>query len=233
MTHLLLRAELTIGTETIVTHTMEVSRDQITVACAAQLARGDVVDVALSFHGLVARMELRCRVVALHPPEGDTHLPSITCDVVGASDETRARLGALAEAKGAAARAYRCILVEDNQFIRDLFAYGIRKYGSKRSRAISIASARDAEEAWRILEAEPYDMAIIDHFLPAQSGAELISRIRANPRLSQMSVVAISVGGTEIRDASMAAGADLFLEKPIVLQDLFATLDKLATEVTQ
>jgi FixJ family two-component response regulator len=42
-----------------------------------------------------------------------------------------------------------------------------------------------------------------------------------------MPVVAISVGGQDARDASMEAGADLFLDKPIVLVDLFDTLDKL------
>ena len=42
-----------------------------------------------------------------------------------------------------------------------------------------------------------------------------------------MPIVAISVGGAEARQASIAAGADLFLDKPLVMRDLFTTLDLL------
>ena len=118
-------------------------------------------------------------------------------------------------------------MVEDNAFIRDLFAYGVRRYGSSRRREIHLAIAEDAESAWSMLGEQDFHMAIVDHYLPVQNGAQLIGKIRADPRLAAMPVVAISVGGQDARDASMEAGADLFLDKPIVLVDLFDTLDKL------
>jgi len=131
------------------------------------------------------------------------------------------------------AREYRCLLVEDNQFIVDLFTYGVHKYGSARRRPIAMSVAKNAEEAWQMLEGEPYDMAIVDHYLPTKTGADLIAQIRQSPRTSQMPVVAISVGGLEVREATMSAGADLFLDKPVVMRDLFDTLDRLATEVVR
>jgi CheY-like chemotaxis protein len=72
-----------------------------------------------------------------------------------------------------------------------------------------------------------YDLAIVDYYLPELNGAQLVKRMRAEPRLAAVPIVAVSVGGTEARDATLAAGADLFLDKPLVLKDLFATLERL------
>ena len=51
--------------------------------------------------------------------------------------------------------------------------------------------------------------------------------MRHDATLHAVPVVAISVGGAAARDASLEAGADLFLDKPIVLRDLFTTLARL------
>ena len=40
-----------------------------------------------------------------------------------------------------------------------------------------------------------------------------------------MSIVGMSVGGEGARRAMLGAGADIFLAKPIVLKDLFCTLE--------
>src|SRR5262249_36964132 len=85
----------------------------------------------------------------------------------------------------------------------------------------------DAEGAWGMLRMKQYDLAIIDHFLPLQSGAELIAKMRSSLEHRAISIVAISIGGSDARERSMSAGADLFLDKPIVLRDLFSTLDRL------
>src|SRR5690606_18706374 len=74
-------------------------------------------------------------------------------------------------------------------------------------------------------------LAIVDFFLPGMDGAQLISRIRKEPRLAGLPVVAISIGGDAARDAFLAAGADVFLDKPVVVRDLLATLDRLLTRL--
>jgi CheY-like chemotaxis protein len=64
-----------------------------------------------------------------------------------------------------------------------------------------------------------------------QTGSQLIARMRAEPGLSAIPVVAISAGGPDARAEAMAAGADLFLDKPVVLSDLFSTLDTLTARL--
>ena len=227
---ILLRADLTLGDKTIATHTLEVGPERLRVVCPFRLAKGEEVTLAVSFPGIVDRVDLRCRIDALHAPDGYGHPASVTCAVVGGSNEERARLLAIGARAREATRELRCLLVEDNQFVRELFTYGVHKYGGVRERSILMSAAEDAEEAWRLLQNERYDTAIIDYYLPTQTGADLIARIRGNPDTAHLAVVAMSVGDADVCDAMIGAGADLFLRKPIVMGDLFDTLDKLAVE---
>lgn len=45
-------------------------------------------------------------------------------------------------------------------------------------------------------------------------------------------MIAISVGGNEAREATIAAGADLFVDKPLVMPQIAATIDRLISERT-
>ena len=69
--------------------------------------------------------------------------------------------------------------------------------------------------------------AQLDLFLPgALSGADLVRELRT--RRVDLPVIGFSVGGTAARRAFLEAGADLFLDKPIALRDVFATLERLS-----
>jgi CheY-like chemotaxis protein len=234
---LLLRAEVRHGESRLVTHTIDLSEQSVSLACS--LAHGVEARVTLSFPGLVDAFAIDVRVEASRAPDGFGRPAVAVCAITSADARARQVLASLvALTQGPAqdpteprASAYRCLLVEDNGFIRDLFAYGLQRYSVARHTDLRLEAAGDAEAAWELLGREQFDMAIVDHFLPAQTGSELIARMRAEPRLSAIPVVAISVGGPEARSEAMAAGADLFLDKPVVLRDLFSTLDKLTARI--
>jgi CheY-like chemotaxis protein len=59
------------------------------------------------------------------------------------------------------------------------------------------------------------------------NGAQLIRRIRENENFHSLPVIVVSVGGEEARQDSYAAGADLFLDKPVLLGQLFDSLRRL------
>lgn len=244
-------AATTVGTGTpVVTHTIDVSETTITLACDS-LEVGARLRIRLSFPTLVEPFVIDALVTSIDAQSGYGRPATTACEVTGASESARRVLTSLAAATRAASEdhvraardargdddtlaaasatlsRYRCLLVEDNRFIRDLFTYGMQRYRTARGADLTLELANDAEGAWEMLGRERFDMAIIDHFLPAQTGAQLIARIRAEPRLSEIPVVAISVGGPEARQEAMGAGADLFLDKPVVLRELFSTLDKL------
>jgi CheY-like chemotaxis protein len=227
----LLRAEVVHAGGRIVAHTTEISPTTILLDCPVPLRVGSEVTIMLSFPRLVGPFEVSARVTEVRRGDGPGNAGAVVCEVLAASDEARAFLADVGVGtrwpKMAAHDSYRCLLVEDNSFIRDLFVYGMDKYGRTRGAPVSLSLAGDADQAWEMLAQSDFDMAIIDYYLPTRNGSALIERMRALPRHADLPVVAISVGGAEAREASIAAGADLFLDKPIVMRDLFTTLDML------
>ena len=236
---LLLRAELMSEGRTFVTHTLEIAPSTFSVALGEDLPIGNAVRVALSFPRLVEELVVEAQVVGREPPDGFGEPGSIRMNITSMSDDARAQLtrvlamDALVSRESGRMRTlpsqkeYRFLLVEDNAFIRDLFAYAMHKYFRNKRADVTLGMAADGEEAWRMLHEERYDMAIVDFYLPILSGEQLIERVRAEPTLATLPVVAISVGGPDAREASLCAGADIFLDKPIVIRDLFSTLDRL------
>jgi CheY-like chemotaxis protein len=133
-------------------------------------------------------------------------------------------LAAGAQPATASPAAYRALLVEDNRLTRDVIHYRARGFFAD----ITVAHAESAERAWRMLATASYDVVIVDYFLPTADGASLIARLRADPRLRGTLVVAISAGGRVAREATLLAGADLFVDKPLVFDELFRTLQIVA-----
>jgi len=233
MKRILLRAEVHCdGQAPFVAHTLELSEGESFVETDVQLAVGTVVRLRLSFPRLVEPFSVVGRVtscVASSAP-GEPAGLELSIEPVGDADRAQLQtvLTTLAQEPGAEAlEGFHVLLVEDNNLIRDMFSYGIRKYFRGKPGYVTVDHAADGASAWKMLADGAYDLAIVDYFLPELDGAQLVQRMRAEPRLATVPVVAVSVGGAAARDATLAAGADLFLDKPLVLKDLFATLERL------
>jgi CheY-like chemotaxis protein len=230
---LILRAELYHKGRSIIAHTMEVTPISAMIRTDEQIAAGDRLLVRLSFPGLLEPLDVEGHVVSKHGPSRPGEPAGVTLVLVFASDVEEQRFGRLLEhgrseeaADGVERVIYRVLLVEDNPTIRDVILFEARRH-FRGNRQMHLELADDAEQAWEMLQHATYNLAIIDHFLPGMKGADLVSRIRAMPAVAGMPIVAVSVGGPPERDALVAAGADVFLEKPIGVRDLFVTLDRL------
>ena len=123
----------------------------------------------------------------------------------------------------------RGLVVDDSLIVREIFSYTFRRR-TRVGPASTIDVAVDAEQAAELLAHAQYDFAIIDQLLPGKSGAELVAAIRADPRHAGMPIIGISVAGAEARDAFLAAGANLYLNKPMEVVDLCTTLQGLAVK---
>jgi len=233
MKRILLRAEVeTDGHQPFVAHTLELDETEAFIETDVQLEIGATVRMRLSFPRLVAPFSVTGRVTALADSTAPGEPPGLelVIDPVSPADAAvlRTVLVTLAEEPHAEAlEGFHVLLVEDNNLIRDMFSYGIRKYFRGKPGYVTVDHAADGASAWKMLSSGTYDLAIVDYFLPELDGAQLVQRMRAEPRLATVPIVAVSVGGEKARDATLGAGADLFLEKPLVLKDLFATLERL------
>ena len=141
------------------------------------------------------------------------------------SDDDRERLRAMLEV-APSTRQVRMLMVEDSSLTRDVFTHSLSH--ARSATRVHVESVPDAEVAWAALQTGTFHLLLVDHFLPASTGADLIAKVRSEPRLRGLPIVGISVGGKLARDAMLTAGVDLFLEKPVQVRDLLATLERLA-----
>jgi DNA-binding response OmpR family regulator len=100
-------------------------------------------------------------------------------------------------------------------------------------RAVSLADyqadiASSAMEGWDLILKNQYDLIFIDLNIPGVSGYELLEKIQANPEVNKTPVVILSAMPEESKlvDDVLRAGAQLFLEKPVALDQLYSLIEK-------
>jgi DNA-binding NtrC family response regulator len=88
-----------------------------------------------------------------------------------------------------------------------------------------VIAARSAEEAWRMTEEKPVDIAVLDLNLPGEGGIELLGRLRT--RFPQLQAVVLT-GFASVDAARAAIHLDVveFLTKPCHLGELEKALDR-------
>jgi len=118
-----------------------------------------------------------------------------------------------------------CVIVDDHDDTREGFAEYLQVNG------FDVLSANGAEEFERLVESEAPDAIVLDLQLPRVNGWELATRIRANPRLREVPLIAFSacVMPTE-RERANQAGFDLFLSKPCDPETILGELRRLLRE---
>ena len=232
---LLLRAELHHGARRIIAHTVTLSQSYTFVQTEYQAGIGDRIRTRLSFPGLLAPFAVDTQVIASKLSLGPGDLGGLTLGFLFYSEPERLQVEDLARPiqprtktprARPTGRAYRVLIVEDSPFVRDAFAFGVDRLGETSGLAVELVN--DSDEALERLFENRYDLAIVDYFLPTANGDRLISRLRGNPSLQELPVFAFSGVGEDVRQASLDAGADLFLHKPIIMRSLFPTLVQLS-----
>jgi two-component system, response regulator RegA len=113
----------------------------------------------------------------------------------------------------------RVLVVEDEPRMRDLLLRAIAGWG------FEVAAARNGEEALRLSDAHPFEIALMDLNLPGISGIETLKRLRERtPHLQAI----ILTGFASIDAAKQAVHLDVveFLTKPCHLGELEQALDR-------
>lgn len=114
------------------------------------------------------------------------------------------------------------LLVEDNLHNRRIFAGILSHYGYRVEEAVNGVEAVDKVQAVRP------DLVLMDLSLPVMDGWEATRRIKENPAVAAIPVVALTahaMDGDEER--ALAAGCDGYLAKPISPKQLVAEVDRL------
>jgi PAS domain S-box-containing protein len=115
----------------------------------------------------------------------------------------------------------RVLVVEDNpDGLRTLVEF-IEVHGH------AVIGAADGHEALRVASSWKPDLVLLDLGLPAMDGYEVAARLRGDPTLANMRIVALTGWGTQKDKAkTTAAGFDGHLTKPVAPEQLMQLLSR-------
>jgi two-component system, cell cycle response regulator DivK len=123
----------------------------------------------------------------------------------------------------------RVLVVEDNELNLKLFCDLLRAH------EFAAEPIRDEREAVARARAFLPDLVITDIQLPHISGIEIIQQLRADPKLAQVPIMAVTAyAGRDDEERVRAAGATAYVTKPIsVMRFLEAVKALLADAPTE
>jgi len=113
----------------------------------------------------------------------------------------------------------RILVVDDAEPVRTILLHTLRLRGFEAFEAIS------GPDALRAAHEVPFDIAIVDQWMPEMTGAELIRRFRRSDDVRVRSIAVIGLSGRPGSEHDLlAAGALAFLPKPFGAAQLAAAL---------
>jgi CheY-like chemotaxis protein len=85
----------------------------------------------------------------------------------------------------------------------------------------SVDEASNGAEALSQAASRPPDLVLMDLCMPIMDGVEAIRRLRANPSTAEVPIIVITAQGTEESAQRAAeAGADAYVDKPVMPDEL-------------
>lgn len=116
----------------------------------------------------------------------------------------------------------KILLVEDNEMNRDMLSRRLQRKG------YDVAMAVDGEEGVAMAVSEAPDLILMDMSLPVLNGWDATRRIKADPALARIPVIALTAHAmASDREQALAAGCDSYETKPIDLPQLLEKIESL------
>jgi two-component system, cell cycle response regulator DivK len=120
------------------------------------------------------------------------------------------------------------LVAEDNAVNRELLRELLE------ARGYTVLEARNGQEALQMIERSLPELLLLDIGMPVLDGFAVIRRIRENPRLAMLPVVAVTAYAMRgDREKILSSGFDGYLSKPLNPSSLTAELDRLLTKSAQ
>ena len=115
----------------------------------------------------------------------------------------------------------KILLVEDNEFNRDMLSRRLQRKG------FDVIIAEDGDRGIRLANEDRPDLILMDMDLPVLDGWEATRRLKADPSTRGIPVVALTAHAMKTdHDRAMASGCDDFATKPIEFTALVEKINR-------
>jgi CheY-like chemotaxis protein len=116
----------------------------------------------------------------------------------------------------------KILIAEDNAVNRELLRELLEVRG------YTVVEACDGEEALRMIEQTQPDLLLLDIGMPLLDGFAVVRKVRENPRLASLPVVAVTAYAMQgDRERILNSNFDGYLSKPVNSRSLAEELDRL------
>jgi two-component system, cell cycle response regulator DivK len=116
----------------------------------------------------------------------------------------------------------KILLVEDNELNRDMLSRRLTRRG------YAVIVAEDGEHALELVRSERPDLVLMDMSLPGIDGWEATRRLRADPEISGVRVIALTAHAMAgDRERALEAGCDDYDTKPVEMDRLLLKITTL------
>lgn len=220
--------------------TENLSKGGLFIQTETKLGIGTKVPLSLSFPGLLDPIEIVGRVAWVRPEQAGGRGAGIGIAVD--AEDHRKRLERLltveaqpADATAPPAAGFRVLIVEDNPHIIEMYSYVLKKLAANELKGtvpLEVHFAPDGHNALTQLMAQAatpnrFNLVMTDLYMPVMDGFQLLEKIRSEPALQKLPVVAISAGGRDAQDRALKLGVDIYLRKPVKFAEVLETVKQL------
>jgi two-component system phosphate regulon response regulator PhoB len=113
----------------------------------------------------------------------------------------------------------RILVVEDEQAIREMVGFALKKAG------FQFEEVADAEQALMSIASQPPDLILLDWMLPGMSGVDLARRLRREELTATLPIILLTARVEESdRVYGFEVGADDYVTKPFSPRELIARI---------
>jgi uncharacterized protein (TIGR02266 family) len=212
--------------------TENLSRGGLFVQTSDRFEIGQRLELSLAFPGLLEPVTLQGEVVWLRPAR-DEAAGGLGIRVSDEADRRRLDAvlgGRVARTFEGPEGGYRVLLVEDNPLIVDMYSYVLKRLAATELGGkvpLEVHFASDGHAALRILDDGRFHLVLTDLYMPVMDGFMLLQRMKGDPRLRDIPVVAISGGGRDAEARALAQGVEVYLRKPVKFVEVLETVKRL------
>jgi uncharacterized protein (TIGR02266 family) len=211
--------------------TENLSRGGLFVQTSERFGVGQRVELSVGFPGLLEPVALRGEVVWVRPPREDT---SGGVGIRVADEADCQRLdgvlgGRASRSVRVPAGGYKVLLVEDNPVVVEMYSYVLKKLNAELGGKVplEVHFASDGHSALQSLASGDFHLMLTDLYMPVMDGFVLVEKMKADPRLRHIPVVAISGGGREAETRARSEGVEVYLRKPVKFAEVLQTVKRL------